>query len=452
MTIRFITAWNGYTADKIVSGLSAIEEARMISLGFAVADLDGPGNGSLPVTATTGPNGGIEISSGSQTLSKKIVGQVASRCFVPTTGGSVNKQVMSRSRHVAMDDINSLQVVYVNWYLSLGTEVTGGSDAVFTASIEYPVGTITQAKFSGAVSGTCLNGGKLVTDAIAVTIPRGAVFYVRTWQNNPAGILFTNRVGLNNVAGAIPASGEWYDYGATSVDYTAVATNINNKNVGNIFAPAAIIGMTGRPSVLIVGDSRSTPTYTYETVPNGIGGIGEVERSLCKFFGTINLSVPGDSFVLALENYVKRLQLIDYGSHVIISLGINGFTGGRTSAQTLTDLTALVLKFAGKVAYAATVSPKSTTTDAWATTVNQTADATSNANRIAYNNALRKGQTTSGISGFVEIADQVESSRDSGLWKVTGAANGYTYDGLHEVSDGFSLIETSNTFGQIGLS
>lgn len=52
MTIRFITAWNGYTADKIVSGLSSIEEARMISLGFAVADLDGPGNGSLPVTYT----------------------------------------------------------------------------------------------------------------------------------------------------------------------------------------------------------------------------------------------------------------------------------------------------------------------------------------------------------------------------------------------------------------
>ena len=43
MTIRFITAWNGNHADQIVSGLSVAEEKRLIALGFAVADLYGPG-------------------------------------------------------------------------------------------------------------------------------------------------------------------------------------------------------------------------------------------------------------------------------------------------------------------------------------------------------------------------------------------------------------------------
>lgn len=73
MTIRFITAWNGYTADKIVIGLSAIEEARMISLGFAVSDLDGPGNGSLPVTATTDPlTRGVSLSAGGDAFVAKF--------------------------------------------------------------------------------------------------------------------------------------------------------------------------------------------------------------------------------------------------------------------------------------------------------------------------------------------------------------------------------------------
>lgn len=42
MTIRFIQQWNGYSPDQIVSGLGGTEEARMVSLGFATTDLDGP--------------------------------------------------------------------------------------------------------------------------------------------------------------------------------------------------------------------------------------------------------------------------------------------------------------------------------------------------------------------------------------------------------------------------
>lgn len=73
MTIRFITAWNGHSADQIVSGLGTSEEARMISLGFAVADLDGPGNGSLPITATTDPLTGVieKVTSGSSAFNLK---------------------------------------------------------------------------------------------------------------------------------------------------------------------------------------------------------------------------------------------------------------------------------------------------------------------------------------------------------------------------------------------
>lgn len=48
MTIRFVTAWSGYRADQLVSGLGSPEESRLIGLGFAVADLDGPDNSPVP--------------------------------------------------------------------------------------------------------------------------------------------------------------------------------------------------------------------------------------------------------------------------------------------------------------------------------------------------------------------------------------------------------------------
>lgn len=39
--IRMLQSWNGYQPDQIVS-FSAPEEARLIGLGYASADLDGP--------------------------------------------------------------------------------------------------------------------------------------------------------------------------------------------------------------------------------------------------------------------------------------------------------------------------------------------------------------------------------------------------------------------------
>lgn len=62
MTIRFVQQWNGYSPDTIVT-LAGAEETRLIGLGYAVTDLDGPGNTPLPVTSTTNLTGGIANSS-----------------------------------------------------------------------------------------------------------------------------------------------------------------------------------------------------------------------------------------------------------------------------------------------------------------------------------------------------------------------------------------------------
>ena len=99
-------------------------------------------------------------------------------------------------------------------------------------------------------------------------------------------------------------------------------------------------------------------------------------------------------------------------------------TNGRTAVLAYADLLTIWALLQPLSVFSCTVNPASTSTDSFATTANQTTVA-SNAQRVALNNLLR----TSGMSsGVFDLADVVESARDSGLWK----APGYTADGLHE--------------------
>jgi hypothetical protein len=89
-----------------------------------------------------------------------------------------------------------------------------------------------------------------------------------------------------------------------------------------------------------------------------------------------------------------------------------------------------------------TIAPHTSSTDAWATIGNQTIlnPSTDNAPRITFNNwvrdgapmlagvavaagsnatgTLRAGQSGHPLAGYMELADVVESSRDSGYWRV----------------------------------
>lgn len=67
MTVKMLTAWNGYPKDYIGSVISPSEEARLVSINFASYDLDGVDNDNvrMPVTATTNPlTGGISFQAG----------------------------------------------------------------------------------------------------------------------------------------------------------------------------------------------------------------------------------------------------------------------------------------------------------------------------------------------------------------------------------------------------
>lgn len=422
----------------------------MTALGNGVASTIGVG-----IMGQTDPAGhviGIDGPMGATSSVKPIapyIGLVGSRGCVPNQGGGA-VQIMTRSRHIAMDRISAVQLVYSAYYTknSPTGETTPGGSLAFTASIEYPVGvTVTQVTFGNMAQGVCAALANITSDMLnlPVAIPKGAVFYVRTWQAGLGGATSVYHYGGPNASGAVPLNGEWCAGGSTTPDLTMSLTNSNNQYGGGItFRPTAIVGYTTRPSIGIIGDSRTwslggpSASSSYDNVGNAFACSGSTERHIGKRFAFMNCAGTNEHLQgWALNNgtivIAGRLALLNkYCSHILIQHGIVDLisTGqNRTSAQALADLQTVGGMFPGKILIGCTVEPRTTSTDSWATTTNQTAD-TNNAQRVAYNDALRGGLPAP-FAGVVEIADQFESARDSGLWKVNGAASGYTSDGLH---------------------
>lgn len=393
------------------------------------------------VTAQTNPlTGGNDFSGGTSTLKlpagitdlsagvgggavKPYLGIVASHCRFANTTSGTNKQSMSRVKHIAMDSLQSVQLVYTNVQLILTTETNPSAATSITSSIEYPVGTLTQVTFNGLAQGEIPIGGTIVSDVVKLpsALARGVPFYTRTWQNAAGGMLFNATMGSNALTSASNASGEFMTYGVTTADLTMSASVPNNGlSAYSLYGPQAIIGTTTRPTFALCGDSRTQGSRSGgngEYLPNQFGATGYVERAIGKKYGVMPLGLGSETAAQAAgSNYVARANFLQYCSSVICEYGINDVNASTPAATILASLATFAGKFSGKPVYVCTMEPISTSTDSWATTANQTTHA-NNAIRTAVNNSIRSGLAAP-FSGYVEIADVFESTRDSGLWKA----------------------------------
>jgi hypothetical protein len=336
---------------------------------------------------------------------------------------------MTRSLHIAADNIASLQLVFANFYIALGGEVGGGTTATYTASIEYPVGTLTQVKFSGSVSGTAAPGALLVSDAVSVAIPQYASFFVRNYRVHAAGSYaapYTQKGSTLN-----SAAGDNCNWGSTSgvTDQTMSGTVVG-RGVPYAAPPVAIIGPTSVKSALIIGDSRVYGVNVVPSTPTN-PGVGELAPSF--FYASVGHIASGlasdKAAYWAAANYPLSANLAQYCTAIVSNHSINDLLNGETSAQLVANQQTMMAAFSSKAYFPCTIAPRTTSTDSWATLGNQTAGS-ENAQRVTYNTAVRAG--IAGATGYFEIADSGESSRNSGLWLVNGTANYATQDGVHE--------------------
>lgn len=371
---------------------------------------------------------------------RSYIGFVATRGEVPTNTNTVS-QMMSRSVHYSTTDITRLKIGIPNWWVNSSSpfqELGTGGTATVTASIEYPAGTFTQVLFNGSSSGSIPDLTTLVSDWVSVTIPNNTKFFVR--------IYFVNSVSVIPFSTTNPTSsaGSGVEAGNSGITDKTLSGTVSSSNTH--LSPVFIIGDTDQASVVFIGDSKCIGTN--DTTVDSHSDYGELAKSFgLKPYGyslTCRGSDSASKFILP-DAANNRLAIWKYATHIVNGYGYNDIWNDGSTASVTMETMQTIYKWAhqaNKKVYQITIGPKTTSTDSFATTANQTiSNTTRDTNRKAFNALVRTNR--SGADGYFELADSQESARDSGKWNVDGTPNKYTSDGIHESSFTYNLERTN---------
>jgi lysophospholipase L1-like esterase len=356
-----------------------------------------------------------------------------------------------------------LRLLYQNYYVSQGaaeadqsadiTLKVGARPAGAAPGKTQPdapsIGTSRRVTWGGAVSTTLLGSGSAVvgstnalSDPLPFYFPGNTILSVQTYATLTSGQYWRGR-------GVVSGTGERNEEGVTVTDrsISGGASGTASWSIG----PNLIVGIPDNPlarAVAIIGDSIATDTG--DTASSSTGVAGYIERGL-------GIDVPNAKFTRGgekLANWITRSysqinDSVTYHTDAIIELGINDVGTPDTLATMQANLGAIVAKLRsqGLRVYVCTLTPWTTSTDSWATTANQTVTA-NEAVRVGYNDWVRTMPI--GIAGVIEAADIAETARNSGKWKVTGAANYATADGVHPSAAMHLLMSASVTPSMFG--
>jgi hypothetical protein len=381
-------------------------------------------------------------------------------------GNQTHTTMHTRRSHRTPDigtNISDLQLVFGNWYIDYvsptATEWPGTIDISVRASVYSAYfGAWIPVFFNGSRDVTIAPGGNAVTDPLGVEIPPDTPY----WTMTRVRIATTAAFDSWPIArGGVTSLGEGsLGEDASNTDYTTVpgagytvavsgsTTSAVPDNVDLGYGPAAILGRAGEAiaSVVILSDSIGAGEGDTGTNPY----LGHLQRALENAVPWTNYGRPGDSYLnrsVAANHYRMFGSIAGRVTHALMQFGTNDIgANARTLAQAQGDATIMfnLLAARGIQIVACTIPPVTTSTDGWTTTVNQTiynSPAGLNTTRIGFNNWLRglDGTTIGGVTIHVaDVADEVETARDSGIWKAN-----YVYDnggvgpGVHPTPTGY---------------
>jgi hypothetical protein len=398
---------------------------------------------AAPVANTITPRQGIFADT-------RIVGFGSRVPFVSdNVSNGIDTMQTSRMRFFTVGATSDIVVHYSN---SQVPGISGTNAAItLTASLEYPVGTFTKLTFAEGSSSYLLPwNGIIKTDVALVELPANTEFQIRTCVTVQTGQVWLKQYITNGgTEGAVIGS-----------DMTLSGTI--GGSIDFAFGPTVVAGVgTSRAySVLELGDSIAVgqgdsggANYKFSYDARGLFG-----RTFTNQFPNFACAKAGETLAHWLP--VSRRVFSPFLSlceRFICELGRNDLNAGvdTTTLQTnyITVWDSLLMR--GVVGYQTTITPQTTSTDNWATTTNQT-PSSNNATRIALNDwfrdgapldvvsrvaasvgatgstVIRAGQMGHPLLGFFDVADQVESARNSGLWKP-----GYSGDGTHATPTGY---------------
>lgn len=377
--------------------------------------------------------------------------------FTVNTGNlsnGTNTSANARTMHVIAVSATDLRIVVGNHY---NANSNTANEITVKIGIEYPlvsaiggggqVGAIMAVRFGGLSSVVVAPGGFAVSDPVPLTVLAGQIMYIHTYVSVAAAgqvwplDLYTWSSNWEGVTQGAPAADLSLTFGIA-------------QNTQPCYSPVAILGtpLSGHPACwALVGDS-----ITYGS-GDSVNSLGYAARACnTASIGYMQLGEPGEQAANAssIGAYEKRAIMGAGCTHALENYGRNDWGNSATLAQVQASRLAIATYFSarGVKVYAATNIPGTTSTDGWRTTANQTVTG-GEAVRVALNNwirggapisagvavavgtsgALLMGQVGHPYSGYFELADPVESSRDSGKFKVPvrsitdGAVNGAAF-------------------------
>jgi lysophospholipase L1-like esterase len=370
---------------------------------------------------------------------------------------------LSRFQHPVLSKVQQVSLVFANWYLSTavgdsadGTPVEVACPNDIAVSCAITIGTrIFQLTVNGQTRWTIKPGGQVSTDPLDIDIDPAvnAFFYSRTYVEVAAASYFP----LGRYA---YTSGDWVKtYTSAQLPDGTLATNTPSGAVASVFgyAPIAALGtrISSAPITALIDDSITLGTGDV----NATRGFASqaLERDGIPYIKIARGAERAKNFGPDPTRRARRLPLIGGCTRAAIFYGTNDINaGGDVALTTETNLLATwqVLAARGMRSIIGTITPRTTSSDSWATTANQTPVA-GQAQLHLVNNWIRDGAPFTGttpaavgavgatrigdplhpVMAYAEIADVVMSARDSGIWKA-----GSTTDGVHPNSATHALM------------
>jgi lysophospholipase L1-like esterase len=330
----------------------------------------------------------------------------------------------SKMRFITKFACSDLRLMYANVYDS---ETYTPNDIVIRVALELATGTVVPVFFSGKRSVTIEGGGFAISDPISVKLAAGDYIYPRTfltvanatddWPQQRARLFDAGErtergVGLADMSltGTI-GTGSQFAYGPIAVGAT----------LPNAPANVALFGDS-----IIHGQGESADPANFGFASRALNGKNPYLR----------LARPGEqASQFEVAGLYIRGSLAISSDYAICNYGLNDLIASASVATLQADLVAAwtLLTTAGLSVYQCTLTPKTSSTDTWATTANQTPNLPDEARRVTINDWIRT--TPAPLSGYFETADAVESARNSGLWKPL-----YTNDGTHPLAIGHAAM------------
>lgn len=349
-----------------------------------------------------------------------------------------------------------LRLVFTGTEQQFGS--SGGSAAGFASAFTYKAAW----EYDGRTYPVTVNGkrtfdvdpwGLVVTDPVGIVLERGELAVLRVWTATQTGTIYYGSMKPNGPSHyGISFS---TSYGWTQGDVVDATGAMANGFSANSPGATYVIGrhLEERPCLAAVGDSITAAEDDW--LVRAVNGTYPVIQIAANGMRALDYSKPGGG------TYSK--PWLDGFTAAAVMLGTNDFAQAGVTLTSLAPwLVALWKQIAarGLATWACTLPPRTTSTDAYVTTANQTVNA-SDAVRVGLNTWLRAGAPldpttltyvpvgTGGavlagaadhpLRGYFDTADTVESARNSGKWaNVSGVA--LTGDGLHPSDTGQALM------------